>query len=169
MGSLLLSTLGTLSSQAYYLFILIVAVGFFGVYVPLNERKKRRTTEKVTKKSPRKEEKPSVLLGRSAALKLLAAGVPMAVVGLILLIAAAVMGRPLPTILGAILAGAGLAAMDRAGRELRAAPRRKRPQSPPPEPVDRSRLEQLETLREAGVLDKKEYELEKQKLEEVKK
>ena len=169
MGSLLLSTLGTLSSQAYYLFLLVIAIGFFGVYIPLNERKKRRGAAKNPQKPPPKERKPSPPLRRAGALRLLAACLPLTVAGLTLLIAASVMSAPVPTILGALFSGVGLTGISKAGRDFRAAPRTPTPQPPVREPADRSRLEQLETLREAGVLDKKEYELEKQKLEEVKK
>lgn len=132
MGGLLISTLGTLSNRAYYLFLIIVMVWFFGVYVPLNERKKRQDGQAAAGKRPRREEKPPLRLSRPAALGLMAACAVLAAVGLILLIAAGAMSRPLPILLGALLAGAGLAGMGRAGRDLRAAPRQPvpRPGSP---------------------------------------
>lgn len=67
MGGFLISTLGTLSNRAYYLFLIIVAVWFFGVYVPLNERKKRQDGQAAAGKGPQREEKPPRRLSRPAA------------------------------------------------------------------------------------------------------
>lgn len=169
MGGLLISTLGTLSNRAYYLFLIIVMVWFFGVYVPLNERKKRQDGQAAAGKRPRREEKPPLRLSRPAALGLLAACAVLAAVGLILLIAAGAMSRPLPILLGALLAGAGLAGMGRAGRDLRAAPRQPVPRPPAREPVDRARLEQLESLMEAGILTPEEYRRKRTELMEGRK
>ena len=169
MGGLLISTLGTLSNRAYYLFLIIVMVWFFGVYVPLNERKKRQDGQAAAGKRPRREEKPPLRLSRPAALGLLAACAVLAAVGLILLIAAGAMSRPLPILLGALLAGAGLAGMGRAGRDLRAAPRQPVPRPPAREPVDRARLEQLESLLEAGILTPEEYRRKRTELMEGRK
>ena len=143
MGNLMLSLLGNLSGKAYNLFLLVIAIGFFGVYVPLNERKKRQGTAQSTQKSPQKEKKEPAPLSRPAALGMLVVCLPLAVVGLTVLIASAVMADP-PLI----------------ARDLRAAPRPSKPQSSPRpsrDPVDRDRLEQLETLRDAGVLTEEEY------------
>lgn len=61
MGSMVLSTLLMFVPQyVEFLFFIIIAVGFFGVYVPWNRRKKRKNL----KKSP-----PSVRLERLEALK----------------------------------------------------------------------------------------------------
>lgn len=169
MGGLLISTLGTLSNRAYYLFLIIVMVWFFGVYVPLNERKKRQDGQAAAGKRPRREEKPPLRLSRPAALGLMAACAVLAAVGLILLIAAGAMSRPLPILLGALLAGAGLAGMGRAGRDLRAAPRPQAPRPPAREPVDRARLEQLESLMEAGILTPEEYRRKRTELMEGRK
>lgn len=169
MGGLLISILGTLSNRAYYLFLIIVMVWFFGVYVPLNERKKRQDGQAAAGKGPRREEKPPLRLSRPAALGLLAACAVLAAVGLILLIAAGAMSRPLPILLGALLAGAGLAGMGRAGRDLRAAPRQPAPRAPAREPVDRARLEQLESLLEAGILTPEEYRRKRTELMEGRK
>lgn len=169
MGGLLISTLGTLSNRAYYLFLIIVMVWFFGVYVPLNERKKRQDGQAAAGKRPRREEKPPLRLSRPAVLGLLAACAVLAAVGLILLIAAGAMSRPLPILLGALLAGMGLAGMGRAGRDLRAAPRQPAPRPPAWEPVDRARLEQLESLLEAGILTPEEYRRKRTELMEGRK
>lgn len=169
MGGLLISTLGTLSNRAYYLFLIIVMVWFFGVYVPLNERKKRQDGQAAAGKRPRREEKPPLRLSRPAALGLMAACAVLAAVGLILLIAAGAMSRPLPILLGALLAGMGLAGMGRAGRDLRAAPRQPAPRPPAWEPVDRARLEQLESLLEAGILTPEEYRRKRTELMEGRK
>ena len=159
MGNLMLSLLGNLSGKAYNLFLLVIAIGFFGVYVPLNERKKRQGTAKNTQKSPQKEKKEPAPLSRPAALGVLVVCLPLAVVGLTVLIASAVMADPPLIALGAVLSGASLVGLEKAGRDLRAAPRPSKPQSPPrsASPVDRDRLEQLETLRDAGVLTEEEY------------
>ena len=159
MGNLMLSLLGNLSGKAYNLFLLVIAIGFFGVYVPLNERKKRQGTAQSTQKSPQKEKKEPTPLSRPAALGVLVVCLPLAVVGLTVLIASAVMADPPLIALGAVLSGASLVGLEKAGRDLRAAPRPSKPQSPPrsARPVDRDRLEQLETLRDAGVLTEEEY------------
>ena len=160
MGNLMLSLLGNLSGKAYNLFLLVIAIGFFGVYVPLNERKKRQGTAQSTQKSPQKEKKEPAPLSRPAALVVLVVCLPLAVVGLTVLIASAVMAAPPLIALGAVLSGASLVGLEKAGRDLRAAPRPSKPQSSPRpsrDPVDRDRLEQLETLRDAGVLTEEEY------------
>ena len=64
MGNLMLSLLGNLSGKAYNLFLLVIAIGFFGVYIPLNERKKRQGTAQSTQKSPQKEKKEPAPLSR---------------------------------------------------------------------------------------------------------
>lgn len=98
MGSLLISTLGTLSPKAYYLFIIIAAVGFFGVYVPWNEKKKR-TGSQPSASQPKKPER-----------------------------------RPAP-------------------RQKPAPP----PRPAPPGPKERDRLDQLDSLLDAGILTPEEY------------
>lgn len=61
MGSMVLSTLLMFVPQhVEFLFLIIVAVGFFGIYVPWNERKKKKNL----KKSP-----PAAKLERLEALR----------------------------------------------------------------------------------------------------
>lgn len=157
MGGLLISTLGTLSPQAYYLFAIIVAVGFFGVYVPWNEKKKRAGTQG---SGERPAGRPARPISRSQALLAFLLCLPLAGVGLILLIAGAVMGETLPLLMGAALSVGALAGAARAGQVLFGAAPRQKPLQPRPDPVgrrERDRLDQLEALLDAGVLTPEEY------------
>lgn len=61
MGSMVMSTLLMFAPEhVVFLFVIIAAVGFFGIYVPWNERKKEKN---------RKESAPAAKLERLEALK----------------------------------------------------------------------------------------------------
>lgn len=161
MGSLLISTLGTLSPKAYYLFIIIVAVGFFGVYVPWNEKKKRAGSQPSASQPKKPERKPAPPISRPQALLAFFLCLPLAAVGLILLIAGAVMGETLLLLIGIALSVGALAGAGRAGQVLFGAAPRQKPAPPsrpaPPDPKERDRLDQLDSLLDAGILTPEEY------------
>ena len=105
--------------------------------------------------------------------------IPVFVVGLTMLIASAVMGEPVLIALGGGLTIISLLGMERAGRDFRAG-RPSRP-SKPPKPVFRTeapdhehitvsghsgtaRLEQLDTLKNAGLISDQEYRQKRQEI-----
>ena len=169
MGNLMLSLLGTLSPGAYNLFLLVVLV-FLAGGIAWKEQKKRQGKEQNVPKAPQKEKKAAPPLSRAAALGVMVACIPLLVVGLVMLIGAAALSKPLFIALGALLSVVGLMRMERAGKDLRSAPRGQVPSPPPPQaPVDPKRLEQLKSLRKAGLLTDQEYEEKRTELLEERK
>lgn len=167
MGNLMLSLLGTLSPGAYNLFLLVV-LAFLAGCIALKERKKRQGKGQNAPKVPQKEKKAAPPLSRAAALGVMVACIPLLVVGLVMLIAAAALSKPLFIALGALLSVVGLMRMEKAGKDFRSAPRGQVP-SPPQAPVDPKRLEQLKSLRKAGLLTDQEYEEKRTELLEERK
>lgn len=121
MGALF-STLGMFSEKAYYLFLILVAVGFFGIYIPWDRRRREKGSAPAVPKE-KKERRPVRTLSRGGAVALLVVCVPLAVAGLILFIACAAMGEAALTAVGLVLSGLALAGMSKAGQTLRS-PRR---------------------------------------------
>lgn len=112
---MLISTLGLLSPHAYSLFLILVAVGFFAIYIPWDRRRKKRGSGTGERREKR-EVRPARPLSRGGA-------VALAVVGMTLVIACAVMGEAVLTAVGLVLSGLALAGMVKAGEVLRS-PRR---------------------------------------------
>lgn len=178
MGSILFTTLGTLAPMAYNIFLLAAVVGFFGVYVPWNERRKKNGGENPANKAGEWRGNPAPM-SRAKALLRMAYYIPVFVTGMTMLIASAVVGMPLLIALGGGLTIFSLLRMERAGRDFRAG-RQSRPSRPPkpafrPESPDhehivpsgqggKARLEQLEVLKNAGLISDQEY---KQKRQEI--
>ena len=52
MGSVIFTVFGTVAPMAYYVAVLLFVGVFFGIYVPWNERKKKRGRQKPTPKAP---------------------------------------------------------------------------------------------------------------------
>ena len=181
MSGVLFTGLGTLSPKVYNIFLLLMAVGFFGVYVPWNEKKKKGGQMSIGSAAPR-QEKPHTPMSRARALAAVIGCIPVMTVGLTMLIACAIMGQPLWMAIGAVLTIFSLVRMLRAGEDFRAGRQSKpapqkpktapsfRPDSPDQEHIapsgldPKARLEQLETLKEAGLLTPKEYEAKRQEI-----
>ena len=171
MANLLFTTFGILSPGIYNIFLLLAVIGFFGVYLPGNERKKKQGGQKFAKKA-RERRKPSAPMGQGKALALMVLCVPVAIAGLTILIASSVMGDPPLIALGGVLSIASLLGIERAGKAFRTG-RPPRPFKPPkpafrPEAPDhehitvsgqgtKARIEQLEVLKNAGLLSDQEY------------
>lgn len=119
---MLISTLGLLSPHAYSLFLILVAVGFFAIYIPWDRRRKKRGSGTGERREKR-EVRPARSLSRGGAVALAVVCVPLAVVGMTLVIACAVMGEAVLTAVGLVLSGLALAGMVKAGEVLRS-PRR---------------------------------------------
>lgn len=170
MGNMLFTILGILSPMAYTFFLISAVIGFFGVYIPWNERKKK--TGKPVNSAGKTGEHPAPI-SRAKALARMAGCIPVFVVGMTMLIACAVMGEPVLIALGGGLTIVSLLGMERAGRDFRAG----RPSRPPKpaKPVFRSeapdhehitvsghsgkaRLEQLDILKNAGLISEQEYQ-----------
>lgn len=121
MGALF-STLGMFSEKAYYLFLILVAVGFFGIYIPWDRRRREKGAGPGVSRE-KKERRPAPALSRGGAVALLVVCMPLAVAGMTLFIACAVMGEAALTAVGLVLSGLALAGMSKAGQTLRS-PRR---------------------------------------------
>ena len=181
MSGVLFTGLGTLSPKVYNIFLLLMAVGFFGVYVPWNEKKKKGGQMSIGSAAPR-QEKPHTPMSRARALAAVIGCIPVMTVGLTMLIACAIMGQPLWMAIGAVLTIFSLVRMLRAGEDFRAGRQSKpapqkpktapsfRPDSPdhehitPAGPDTQHQLEQLDRLLEAGLLTPKEYEAKRQEI-----
>ena len=155
-----------LSPAAYNIFLILVVIGFFGVFIPWNERKKKEGGHK-TAERVRERGDPPAPMSRAKALAWIVGCIPVFVTGMTMLIASMVMGEAVWIALGGILTIASLLGMQRAGKDFRTG-RPSRP-SKPPKPVFRSespnhehiivsgqgskgRLEQLDTLKSAGLI-----------------
>lgn len=178
MADMLFTTLGILSPAAYNIFLLLVVVGFFGVYIPWNERKKKNAGKKTAEKA-REWKAPPDPMSRTRALVRMVYYIPIFVIGMTMLIASSVMGEPLPIALGGGLTIFSLLRMERAGKDFRAgrSPRSPRPSKPAFHPDDpdhehitisnqgsKARLEQLETLKDAGLITDQEYRQKRQEI-----
>ena len=119
MSGVLFTGLGTLSPKVYNIFLLLMAVGFFGVYVPWNEKKKKGGQMSIGSAAPR-QEKPHTPMSRARALAAVIGCIPVMTVGLTMLIACAIMGQPLWMAIGAVLTIFSLVRMLRAGEDFRA-------------------------------------------------
>ena len=176
MSGVLFTTLGTLSPGAYNLFLILVAIGFFGIYIPWKEKKKRGGGS-----SALGRERPRTPMDRTKAFMTLVGCVPVMTVGLTMLIACAIMGEPLLMTLGVALTVFSLVRMLRAGEDFRAGRQPQAPQKPKPTPTFRSdspdhehitatgpdvrrRLEQLDRLLDAGLLTPEEYDQKRREL-----
>ena len=171
MANMLFTTFEILSPMAYNIFLILAVVGFFGVYIPWNERRKKNGGKTSAERAGKRKE-TSAPMSRAQALVRIAYCVPVFVVGMTMLIASAVMGEPVMIALGGVLTIFSLLRMDRAGRDFRAG-KTSRPSKPPrpvfrPESSDHehitvsdqgteARLEQLEVLKNAGLLTEEEY------------
>lgn len=179
MGNILFTVFGTLAPKTYNLCLLLIAIGFFGVYVPWNERKKKQGGQGQTSaggtQKRRKRSAPPMSPLKAFGVIVLCGLILWA--GLGILIAAAVMGAGGMTAVGLALTIFSLWGMLRAGRDFRAG--RKPPPPPrapsaknageqpvPSAPYVQRRREQLETLKEAGILTREEYD---QRLRELEK
>ena len=178
MANMLFTTFGILSPMAYNLFLILAVVGFFGVYIPWNERKKKQGGQK-SAESFRMRRKPSAPMSRAQALVRMVFYLPVLTVGLTRLIASSVMGEPLLIALGGGLTIVSLLGMERAGKEFRAGKLNRsvkppkpafRPEAPDHEHItitdqgDKARLEQLDTLKNAGLISDQEYRQKRQEI-----
>ena len=171
MANMLFTVFGILSPMAYNIFLILVVIGFFGIFIPWNERKKKGSGQRDAEKVREQKGTPAPM-SRARALVRIAYCVPVFVVGMTMLIASSVMGEPVMIALGGFLTIFSLLRMERAGRDFRAG--RTSPPSKPPRPVFRpessdhehitvsgpgteARLEQLEILKNAGLLTEEEY------------
>ena len=178
MANMLFTVFGILSPATYNIFLLLAVIGFFGVYIPWNEKRKKNGGKKPAGR-PMEWKKPSTPMSRTSALTLMLLCFPVAVTGMTMLIASMVMGEAVWIALGGILTIASLLGMQRAGKDFRAG----RPSQPskPPKPVFRSespnhehiivsgqgskgRLEQLDTLKSAGLISDQEYRQKRQEI-----
>ena len=189
MGSMLLTLLGTLSPRVYYVSVILFAIGFFCVYVPYNEGKKKQGGQRSTQNAVTWKKKHSPPMSWPKALGVMILCTFIFTVGMTLCIACAVMGQQLMALVGAALGGFALWGMARAGRDFRAGVR-SRPKADPPAknagaqtiptfradspdhkhitssgPDAKAKLEQLKTLKEAGVLTQEEYDQKRRELE----
>ena len=178
MVNMLFTTFGILSPIAYNLFLILAVVGFFGIYIPWNEKRKQNGGKKPATKAGKWKEL-SAPMGRSQALVRMVFYIPVFVVGMTMLIASAVIGEPVMIALGGGLTIFSLLRMERAGRDFRAG-RPSRPSKPPkpafrPESTDhehitvsgqgtKKRLEQLEVLKGAGIISDQEYQQRKREI-----
>ena len=171
MVNMLFATFGILSPMAYNIFLLLAIIVFFGVYIPWNVRKKKNSGKRPAEKASEWKGTPAPM-SRTQALALMAFYVPVLVVGLTMLIASAVMGELVLIALGGGLTIFSLLGMERAGKDFRAGRRTWpaklprpafRPESPDHEHITisgqdtKGRLEQLEVLKNAGLLTEEEY------------
>lgn len=178
MANMLFTTFEILSPMAYHIFLILAVVGFFGFYIPWNEKRKKNGGKKSTEKAS-EWRKTSAPVGRAQALVQMVFYIPVFVTGMTMLIASAVVGMPLLIALGGGLTIFSLLRMERAGRDFRAG-RPSRP-SKPPKPAFRSespdhehitvsgqgskaRLEQLDTLKSAGLISDQEYRQKRQEI-----
>lgn len=176
MGNMLFTIFGILSPMAYTFFLLSAVIGFFGVYIPWNERKKK--AGKPVKNTGKMEEQPTPM-SRAKALARMVGCIPVFVIGMTMLIACAIMGEPVLIALGGGLTIISLLGMERAGRDFRAGRLSRSPK--PPKPVFRTeapdhehitvsghsgtaRLEQLDTLKNAGLISDQEYQQKRQEI-----
>lgn len=176
MSGVLFTTLGTLSPKAYNLFLILAAIGFFGIYIPWKEKKKTGGGSPAPGR-----ERSRTPMNRAKAFMTLVGCIPVMTVGLTMLIACAIMGAPLLMTLGAALTVFSLVRMLRAGEDFRAGRQPKTPQKPKPTPAFRAdspdhehitatgpdarrRLEQLDRLLDAGLLTREEYEEKRREL-----
>lgn len=163
MGNLLFTMFGILSPMASFIFMISAVIGFFGVYIPWNERKKKTG---IQKKGPRSAD-------RAKALARMIGCIPVFVIGMTMLIASAVIGIPVLIALGGALTIVSLLGMERAGKDFRAAKLPRPSKSPKPAfrrispdhehiaPLSqgtKARLEQLDTLKRAGLISDQEYQ-----------
>ena len=178
MVNMLFTTFEILSPMAYNIFLVAVVVGFFGVYIPWNERRKKGGGQKAAEGTGRWR-KSSAPMSRAQAFVQMVFCIPVFVTGMTMLIASAVVGIPLMIALGGGLTIFSLLRMERAGRDFRAArssrPSRPpkpafRPESPDHEHItvsgqgDKARLEQLDTLKNAGLISDQEYQQKRQEI-----
>lgn len=171
MANMLFTTFGILSPMAYNIFLLLAVVGFFGIYIPWNEKRKKIGGKKPTEKAGEWKE-TAAPMSRAQALIRMVYYIPVFVIGMTMLIACAIMGELVLVALGGGLTIFSLLRMEQAGRDFRAG-RPSRP-SKPPKPAFRAespdhehitvsgqgtkaRLEQLEVLKSAGLLTEEEY------------
>lgn len=178
MGNILFTTLEILSPMAYNIFLILAVIGFFGIYIPWNERKKKGSGQK-TAERVRERGEPPAPMSRAQALVRIVYCIPVFVVGMTMLIASAVMGEPVMIALGGGLTIFSLLRMERAGRDF-CAGRSSRPSKPPkpafrPESPEhehitvsgqggKARLEQLEVLKNAGLISDQEYRQKRQEI-----
>ena len=178
MANMLFNTFEILSPAAYNIFLILAVIGFFGVYIPLQERKKQNGGQKSTGKAGKGGRTPAPM-SRARALVRVVYCIPVFVVGMTMLIASAVIGKPALIALGGGLTIFSLLSMERAGKDFRAG-RTSRPSGPPkpafrPEAPDhehitvsgqgsKARLEQLAVLKDAGLLSDQEYQQKRQEI-----
>lgn len=176
MANMLFNIFGILSPMAYNIFLIPVVVGFFGFYIPWNERRKKNGGKKFAEKASEWRKTPAPV-SRAQALVQMVFYIPVFVVGMTMLIASAVVGQPVLIALGGGLTIFSLLRMEQVGKDFRAG-RTSRPVKPPkptfrPEAPDhehitvsgqgtKARMEQLEVLKNAGLLTEEEY-MEKRK------
>lgn len=169
MANMLFTTFGILSPMAYNIFLLVVVVGFFGFYVPWNERRKKGGGQRPAEGTGRGR-KSSAPMGRAKAFVWIILCFPVAVAGMTMLIASLVMGEPLMIALGGGLTIFSLLRMERAGKDFRAGRTSRQPkpkfrsEAPDHEHIvpfgqgGIARLEQLEVLKSAGLISDQEYQ-----------
>ena len=145
MSGVLFTTLGTLSPKAYNLFLILAAIGFFGIYIPWKEKKKTGGGSPAPGR-----ERSRTPMNRAKAFMTLVGCIPVMTVGLTMLIACAIMGAPLLMTLGAALTVFSLVRMLRAGEDFRAGRQPQAPQKPKPPPTIRAESPQPAHLTAPG-------------------
>ena len=182
MGSIIFTVFGILSPMTYYIFIILLAIGFFGVYVPWNEKKKGKGGQGPVPRTGAGKKTPARSMSWPKALGVVTLCVLIFAVGMTLCIACAVMGQQLMALVGAALCAFALWGMTRAGRDFRAGVRSRsraatpaknaggqtipsfRPDAPDHMHITgaslspKERLEQLTVLKNAGLIDDGEYQ-----------
>ena len=178
-GDLLFTLFRIISPMGHFFFLISVVIGFFGIYIPWNEKRKKNGGKIL---AARERSGTPTPVNRATALARMVRCIPLFVTGMTMLIASAVMGIPVLIALGGGLTIFSLLRMERAGKDFRAG-RISRPakttklskpafrsDTPDHEHItvsgqgSKGRLEQLDTLKSAGLITDQEYRQKRQEI-----